>query len=611
MVSLGDSQRHLSYRRQQSPHGPEERGRSMSKQSDELLYGTGRGTGPDSDGDGVSDVQEGVDGTDPNDANSSIRHDQVISPVGGEVVYGAVGGVVLERETIVDVAGSLPAGRSLEQGLGTGLDGKPIDTSVNRHGVGEDQLLVGRGVDANSPLNMNRDPLASVAPTGPATGPGAGQAVGKDTVGGAGQSSANKGFDGGSGQSGPPPGAELSGRAPNMGLVSGAADDQAKPFDESKHKGPFDEGPGSPKDKFKTESGKTPGEQAEEWKKKTAPKDGGMTDPDAPSDGGVLTEADIARAIAVRDGATDFVEGHEGVQIEDGPRPLKRDLVTDGGDEDPTAGETGTMAPPGQEISKPVNPQDGLPGSGPPPGPGPGGGDGGDNTGRQGASAFATAATDTGSSGAGSGVINIGGGSTSGSTGGIQSTAGDNAAPPTDESGRVSHSSAMMAGPGTQTEDEVYIGATSAPVDPTGNDSSGGSGGGDGPAPAETVPAETVPVATVAEVFAPIVELQIDADVTGAGADSGILRDVPASPRRAAAPVDVASKGDGVEVVGAELVPAFDSVEPVIPTPLDPVADAMTDQFGSLDNSHDDTFAPPEIDADDLMLVEVELDDGI
>lgn len=74
---------------------------------DELLFGTAREPARDIDGDGVRDGQEAVDGTDPNDANSSVRLDlpsldPALDP------RGDLRQVMLERETTSDVTGMGP-----------------------------------------------------------------------------------------------------------------------------------------------------------------------------------------------------------------------------------------------------------------------------------------------------------------------------------------------------------------------------------------------------------------------------------------------------------------------------------------------------------------------
>jgi hypothetical protein len=363
-----------------------------------------------------------------------------------------------------------------------------------------------------------------------------------------------------------------------MGLVSEEV--KAETFDESKHKGPHGEGPNTPKEKFKEASGqKSEGEKLEEWKKKTAPKDGGTVNPDADGGGGVPTEDDLARAITVHGADTDFVEGH-GTHIE-GDTPPKRpgDLVTDGGDEDPGAGDpTTTATPPGQQISHPVNPQDGLPGTAPSgSGTGGGNGGGGDGDGRQGGSAAATAATAETPS-ASSGVTNIGGGS---SSGGIQTIAnGDDditsnatdtdTAPATDSEGRASQSYAMMTEEERERLENKRANEASEPV--------------------ATQPAQ-----------------QPTDDITGLGTGTAIS--VDATPRSAHSddlPAAVATATvvelsvEVVEVEAAELVPS----------PLDPVADAISGPEDSLHVATGDTFTPLAVDTDELELPEVDLDDG-
>jgi hypothetical protein len=262
-------------------------------------------------------------------------------------------------------------------------------------------------------------------------------------------------------------------------------------------------------------------------------------------DGVLPSDGSVERAIAVAGGATDFVEGYGGGPQIEGDAPPKRaiDLVTDGGADDPTEGTVGTdgtVRPPGQEISHPLNPQEDLLGGlSPTAGPGgnTGGGDGADNSGRVGVSNAATAtdatdATPT-ATGSDSGVTNIGVGSSGGGINTVVGSGDDVTGAGPDDSGRASQSSAMMAGddddleeldvqradkalagPGTQTEDEVYIGATSAPVDPTGVGADAGSMGTASADPSEAVasPSEAPPmvVATVAEVIVPVLELELD-----------------------------------------------------------------------------------------------------
>ena len=293
-----------------------------------------------------------------------------------------------------------------------------------------------------APTPTRRSTWTAIRSVGATPGkPSEGRDATKDTLGREpGPGSGGEAEIGNSGQTGPPPGvtpATTSNPAHNMGLVSGEdggtetslVDDvidwlltPSTPPDAGVVRPDGDTKVVVPKEAAPPLSAYERQQQAElkKWQKKQ------NVDPDADGGGGAPTEDDLARAIAVHGADTDFVEGH-GTHI-DGSTPPKRaiDLVTDGGDEDPGAGDsTTTVTPPGQQISRPVNPQDGLPGSAP-PGSGTGGGavrsggggGGGDGDGLHGGSAAATAATaDTPSSS--SGVINIGSGS---SGGGIQTT---------------------------------------------------------------------------------------------------------------------------------------------------------------------------------------------
>ena len=98
----------------------------MSTTNDDLLFGAGRQPSEDSDHDGVSDAQEGLDGTDPNDAADHVRTDgPVIGPrsLNPRDNVNNPGG---EIDHIVDVAAQVPVGQSIEQNLLVGLDGTPI-----------------------------------------------------------------------------------------------------------------------------------------------------------------------------------------------------------------------------------------------------------------------------------------------------------------------------------------------------------------------------------------------------------------------------------------------------------------------------------------------------
>ena len=341
--------------------------------NDELLFGAEqpRNRNRDSDGDGVSDAQEAIDGTDANDASDSIRHDRpVVGPVGSDP-RADLEAPNLEREVIIDVAANNPSGLSLEQSLPVGLDGQAIPTQ-HRYGNADADRMMGTHVDENSPLNMQRSPLG-----GGSTGSGTGGLGGT-----------------------PPPDAVLSSRAPNMDLVGA---------DLPEYEEPPDSGGGVidwVEDLFTPEPTWSPGPLKEFVPPKEPapphvplpPQRGpkmGSVDPDA-GGGGVAGDADIERAILLAGADTDFVRGAGAPNIEvDSPPPLPRDLVTDRNpDGDGTDIDTSVVpTPPGGFFTDGINPDagfgTGLAPSPPPPGGG-GSGDGGD--GRQGANYSATAA---------------------------------------------------------------------------------------------------------------------------------------------------------------------------------------------------------------------------
>ena len=417
----------------------------------------------DSDGDGVSDVQEGLDGTDPNSAPSrhSAQPVELLEPVGpqperlpeidpslgptsGRPVVGP-GGVVLERETVVDVKSTVPAGHTIDQALPTGLDGKPLPTgpkhNINADGDG---LMAGRAPDENSPLNMNRDVFAGTKPAGPASG----RDATKDTLG---RDPGPGGNEKSAGNSGPPPDMGPSGSADPSGPGGGDLV-SSKPKGGFEWKPPPTEGSKSPP----TEGSKLPDfdkkEQSwmdklkEEWNKATRPPEGdgldnlGTVKPKkkkddyydtGEGDGSAIITTEAIEAAIVKAGAdTDFVEGHDGSpHIEGGLPPDKGDLVSHKGDGTGTfeIAEKAPAVPPGGQISKPIDPQYAPPGPPPTGGPPGNGGTPINNGGLQGGSYSATAAPATSTPPA-SGeftVVGTGGAAGAGTSGGVQTVATD------------------------------------------------------------------------------------------------------------------------------------------------------------------------------------------
>ncbi|MBI2838286.1 MAG: hypothetical protein HYX75_08235 [Acidobacteria bacterium] len=303
-----------------------------------------------------------------NDATGSIRHDDpAVNPsLDGGDPRGNLKPVGLERETVVDVAAATPGGQSLEQTLPTGLDGKPLPTGP-RHYLNDqaEKLLRGRG-DSNSPLNMQRDPKASFGSAPRDTG----RDATKDTLGRAtGPGVGGESKAGGGTNATPPPGAELSFRAPNRDLVSDKKDlPKYEPKPETR----------DARAEWLAEADKKAGKVPDGPLKEFEPPKK-MTDPDADlgTGAGTLTEDEVARMVAVGRGDIDVVRGYGGgPQVEGDTPPVRyRDLVTDPGADDPvdvSTVSTSTVTPPGQEISKPINPNDGLGPELPPTGGGTG-----------------------------------------------------------------------------------------------------------------------------------------------------------------------------------------------------------------------------------------------
>lgn len=437
------------------------------------------------------------------------RYDEELPQADGTVIKQSetdddprlgISDVMFERDVVTDLLACAPGGHSIEQTLGLGLDGAAIDTAPDHDGVGDDDLLAGRSID--SPLAMARDGLFG---------------------------------DTGAASTGAPPDTSTGSADPtnNMDLVAGTDGGTTAQKVWDYIWGP----PPPPPPPPVRPEGQTPiPKQPTEVPKNFNPSGGYMTNPDADTGGtgGTATDADIERAIAKQGGGdTRVVEGSTRGPVITGDSPTTRpiDLVRDPVDDDQGSGSVKvTGSDPGHlpqdEIIHTVNPGDGLlpPALEPRPGPGGEPGAGGDVLG-MGSESSAATATDAGSD---SGVINLGTGSTGGihAVEGADGGAGAGAAgtPPTDVLGLASESSAMMgddddldelevqrvdmaaAHPGTQTEDEVYIGATSAPVEPGGAGSNGGSAGGDPAAqPSVAVP---LPMATVAGSITPAIEFE-------------------------------------------------------------------------------------------------------
>jgi hypothetical protein len=243
--------------------------------------------------------------------------------------------VMFERDTVIDVLSGLPAGHSIDQTLGLGLDGAPISTARNHFGVGDDDLLTGRSTD--SPESMARENLFG--------------------------DSKNDG----------PPGMQTGSANPtrNMDLVSG---------EDGGTKGPIDTVVDAVKDLFKDPppppppppvvrpEGDTP---VPKPKAGTMPQPGTgwMTNPDADTGGtgGTVTEDDVQQAIAKQGFDTDFVEGFGRGPAVTSDSPTKRpiDLVRDPVDDDQTGVAVTVVSSdldhvPQDEISHTVNPDDGL-----------------------------------------------------------------------------------------------------------------------------------------------------------------------------------------------------------------------------------------------------------
>jgi hypothetical protein len=184
----------------------------------------------------------------------------------------------------------------------------------------------------------------------------------------------------------------------------------------------------------------------------------------------------------------------------------------------------------------------------------------------------------------------------------------------------VQRADMAAAGPGTQTEDEIYIGATSAPVDPTGGDSNGGSAGSDVPAPADDVSTSEsgpvlLPVAMVGDVIAPILEFEAAGVAVASDMALGIALGIEASPRGASASAETPAAVATVPIVGPIIGHEAENQSVwAPPTPLDPIDDSVVEVQLATDDPGDDLidepFAQRSIEIDDLVPDEANLDEG-
>ena len=371
-------------------------GAAMSKR-DDLLFGAEPVPAPDRDGDGVSDAQERLDGTDPNDPGSVAHGDPAVdASLVGSALVGDLGPATLEHQTVVDVVGATPAGFTADQALPTGLDGKSMASSPSHYGVGDDTLLAGR---VGGGVDVSRDPTV---------------------VGQAADATVSSGALAGGGIHMAPPGETRSGSADpstNMDLVAGKSEETAG----SVATGAVSGGAATAAAAARPEPAASP--PADPLANLNLPDLVKFSDPDAGGGPTVAPTAEqVSHAVTVHGGATDVVQGFERPQIEgDGPPKPPGDLVTDPVDPKGSANVVTSAPPPaaGLEISHTINPDAGfdLPPGAPDPGSGTGDGDG-YATASSAATADTTAATSTETS-----SISVVG---TGSTGsGIQSVADD------------------------------------------------------------------------------------------------------------------------------------------------------------------------------------------
>jgi hypothetical protein len=313
-------------------------------------------TDSDSDGDGVGDMQERLEGTDPNDASDHLKRDPALKP---EDPRADLDPATLEREVAFDPTALMPEGMSVDSGLKglKNLDGSDLPTGSNRYGVGEDAILDGR-LGANSPRDVQRNPLAG---TGSDSGP----------------------------KGGAPP-VDLGSRGPNWDLVGADPEDDwelpVKP-----HETPtLMSDPPSPPPEGERQPPTPPPDDGSDPLPEPEPDPGPLrTDPDSDIGGGGGTPLVVIAGPRV-------VEGYGGgPQIEGDSPPVRYgDLVTDGGDGsvDTSTTTEPLRGAPDAPVVHTINPDLGL--DRPPTSdPAPSGGGGGDDVGVFGGSDAATAAS--------------------------------------------------------------------------------------------------------------------------------------------------------------------------------------------------------------------------
>lgn len=366
--------------------------RGAMAEGDDILLGDlgsmgARSKATDTDGDGVSDTQERLDGTDADDASDYLLRNPKLAPDGDP--RADLDLATLEREVGFDSTTLTPEGMSVGSGLSglTNLDGSALLTGSNQTAAAlGDSKLTGPGsafdgrLGDNSLLGVQRDPLASASGEAGSTGPG----------------------------SGPPTGADLGLGAPDGGLVSND-DDFDDPYEyptapDPGHTPPPDAPPDAERDPVDPDPDPyTPQVQ---------------TNPDADLGGGgvpvTVPGSEVSQPVNPRDGGTPQIDSS-------GPPPRGsggRDPMIINPNPDSDMGNGGMpIVVPGSEVSKPVNTGfDGPPSGGPPPSGG-GGGGGGDDIGLASGSSAATASSAVGAGAPGISSAGSGGGS------GIQSTA--------------------------------------------------------------------------------------------------------------------------------------------------------------------------------------------